>query len=110
MKLFHLLGIIGKKHVGPADVYKFDFEATEQNGYNVEQVGRNITYMKFSFRSSSPKQNLKNSFCCIWEFTTHTELSSFLLTQKNYKFVRYDAIVTVFCETSNQDGYVYRKS
>ena len=46
MKLFHLLGIIGKKHVGPADVYKFDFEATEENGYNLDQVGRNITYMK----------------------------------------------------------------
>ena len=39
-------GIIGKKHVGPADVYKFDFEATELNGYSLDQVGRNITYMK----------------------------------------------------------------
>ena len=39
-------GIIGKKHVGPAHVYKFDFEATELNGYSLDQVGRNITYMK----------------------------------------------------------------
>ena len=46
MKLLRLLGIIGKKHVGPAEVYKFDFEATELNGYNIEQVGRNITCMK----------------------------------------------------------------
>ncbi len=39
-------GIIGKKHVGPSDVYKFDFEATEKNGYSMDQVGRNITKMK----------------------------------------------------------------
>ncbi len=38
-------GIIGKKHVGPESVYQFDFEATE-NQYPLNQVGRNITFMK----------------------------------------------------------------
>ena len=38
-------GIIGKKHVGPDDVYPFDFSYTEEH-YNLMQVGRNITRMK----------------------------------------------------------------
>ncbi|XP_050409327.2 N-sulphoglucosamine sulphohydrolase [Patella vulgata] len=38
-------GIIGKKHVGPDYVYKFDYEQTEENN-NLDQVGRNITCMK----------------------------------------------------------------
>ena len=39
-------GIIGKKHVGPESVYPFPFSYTEQDGYNLNQVGRNITLMK----------------------------------------------------------------
>ena len=39
------LGIIGKKHVGPREVYQFDFEETEENNH-INQVGRNITYIK----------------------------------------------------------------
>lgn len=38
-------GIIGKKHVGPDDVYPFDFSYTEEN-YPINQVGRNITLIK----------------------------------------------------------------
>ncbi|GAB0095166.1 N-sulphoglucosamine sulphohydrolase [Sergentomyia squamirostris] len=38
-------GIIGKKHVGPSEVYKFDFERTEEQ-YPINQVGRNITNIK----------------------------------------------------------------
>ncbi|XP_045158345.2 N-sulphoglucosamine sulphohydrolase-like isoform X1 [Mercenaria mercenaria] len=38
-------GIVGKKHVGPDTVYKFDYEVTEEH-YNLNQVGRNITCMK----------------------------------------------------------------
>lgn len=38
-------GIIGKKHVGPEYVYPFPFAYTEEN-YNLDQVGRNITFMK----------------------------------------------------------------
>lgn len=38
-------GIVGKKHVGPDDVYKFDYEVTEEY-YDLNQVGRNITCMK----------------------------------------------------------------
>ena len=39
-------GIIGKKHVGPEYVYPFPFSYTEEDGYSLDQVGRNITYMK----------------------------------------------------------------
>ena len=39
-------GIIGKKHVGPEYVYPFPFSYTEEDGYSLLQVGRNITYMK----------------------------------------------------------------
>lgn len=42
-------GIIGKKHVGPRDVYKFDYEQTEENN-SVLQVGRNITHIKLLVR------------------------------------------------------------
>ena len=38
-------GIVGKKHVGPDDVYPFPFAYTEENS-NLDQVGRNITRMK----------------------------------------------------------------
>ena len=39
-------GIIGKKHVAPESVYPYAYSFTEQDGYNINQVGRNITYMK----------------------------------------------------------------
>ncbi|XP_034021642.1 N-sulphoglucosamine sulphohydrolase [Thalassophryne amazonica] len=42
-------GIIGKKHVGPASVYPFDFAYTEENS-SVLQVGRNITRIKLLVR------------------------------------------------------------
>nr|XP_039266793.1 N-sulphoglucosamine sulphohydrolase-like [Styela clava] len=38
-------GIIGKKHVGPEEVYPFDYAQTEENN-SIMQVGRNITRMK----------------------------------------------------------------
>ncbi|XP_063701747.1 N-sulphoglucosamine sulphohydrolase [Culicoides brevitarsis] len=38
-------GIIGKKHVGPSETFKFDYERTEEK-YSVNQVGRNITLIK----------------------------------------------------------------
>ncbi|KAJ0176951.1 hypothetical protein K1T71_006960 [Dendrolimus kikuchii] len=41
--------IIGKKHVGPASVYKFDYEQTEENNH-INQVGRNITHIKLLAR------------------------------------------------------------
>ncbi|CAH2238612.1 jg1418 [Pararge aegeria aegeria] len=52
-------GIIGKKHVGPRDVYRFDFEQTEENN-NVNQVGRNITYMKLLARDFLAEANKQN--------------------------------------------------
>ncbi|XP_012256743.2 N-sulphoglucosamine sulphohydrolase [Athalia rosae] len=42
-------GIIGKKHVGPGDVYPFDFSHTEENS-SILQVGRNITKIKLLVR------------------------------------------------------------
>lgn len=38
-------GIIGKKHVGPVQVFPFDFAHTEENS-PINQVGRNITHIK----------------------------------------------------------------
>ena len=37
-----ILGIIGKKHVGPEFAFPFDFSETEENN-PINQVGRNIT-------------------------------------------------------------------
>ena len=42
----YFTGNIGKHHVGPMDVYAFDFMRTIDTGYDVLQVGRNITAMK----------------------------------------------------------------
>lgn len=44
-RVFVFSGIVGKKHVGPVYVYKFDYEVTEEN-YDLNQVGRNITCMR----------------------------------------------------------------
>ncbi|KAK7478227.1 hypothetical protein BaRGS_00030485 [Batillaria attramentaria] len=42
-------GIIGKKHVEPDSVYKFEFDASSEV-FNIQQVGRNITFMKEKVR------------------------------------------------------------
>lgn len=42
-------GLIGKKHVGPSEVFKFDYEQTEEQ-HSVNQVGRNITKIKLLVR------------------------------------------------------------
>lgn len=49
-------GIIGKKHVGPSAVFKFDFERTEEQ-YSINQVGRNITHIKLLVREFLQGQN-----------------------------------------------------
>ncbi len=41
----HWYGMIGKKHVGPSNVYPFPFSYTELDGYDLNLVGRNITFM-----------------------------------------------------------------
>lgn len=53
---FLFAGIIGKKHVGPSDVYPFDFAHTEENN-SILQVGRNITYIKLLVREFLAVQN-----------------------------------------------------
>lgn len=42
-------GLIGKKHIGPADTFRFDYERTEEH-YPINQVGRNITNIKLLVR------------------------------------------------------------
>lgn len=42
-------GLIGKKHVGPGEAYRFDYEQTEEN-HSINQVGRNITNIKLMVR------------------------------------------------------------
>lgn len=51
-----LVGIIGKKHVGPESVYQFDYEQTEMNNH-INQVGRNITLVKLLTREFLAKAN-----------------------------------------------------
>lgn len=62
MLYFKILGIIGKKHVGPQNVYKFDFEQTEENNH-INQVGRNITHMKLLARKFLNEANKQNKYC-----------------------------------------------
>ncbi|XP_037951113.1 N-sulphoglucosamine sulphohydrolase [Teleopsis dalmanni] len=40
-----LSGIIGKKHVGAAENFRFDYEQTEEH-HSINQIGRNITNIK----------------------------------------------------------------
>uniref|UniRef100_A0A182SY23 Sulfatase N-terminal domain-containing protein n=1 Tax=Anopheles maculatus TaxID=74869 RepID=A0A182SY23_9DIPT len=42
-------GLVGKKHVGPDEAYRFDYERTEKQ-YPINQVGRNITQIKLFVR------------------------------------------------------------
>lgn len=48
-KTLNILGIIGKKHVGPSEAYPFDYSQTEENN-SILQVGRNITLIKLLTR------------------------------------------------------------
>ncbi|KAI5634862.1 sulfatase domain-containing protein [Phthorimaea operculella] len=52
-------GIVGKKHVGPSNVYKFDYEQTEENNH-IDQVGRNITHIKLLVREFLQNANKLN--------------------------------------------------
>ncbi|XP_063895588.1 N-sulphoglucosamine sulphohydrolase [Helicoverpa armigera] len=54
-----MTGIIGKKDVGPAAQYKFDYEQTEENNH-VNQVGRNITHIKLLSREFLAAANRDN--------------------------------------------------
>eukprot|EP01084_Bolivina_argentea_P077852 141273_1 len=39
-------GIIGKYHISPQTIYPFNYSKTEADGFNLNQVGRNITLIK----------------------------------------------------------------
>ncbi len=51
----------GKKHVGPEEVFRFDFAYTEENSH-INQVGRNITRIKQLTRRFLKKFAIKNDF------------------------------------------------
>lgn len=80
-------GIIGKKHVGPHDVYRFDFEQTEENN-PINQVGRNITYIKLLARQFLAEANTLNKYETIFKNTysflaNYTrQVSRFLISTK----------------------------
>uniref|UniRef100_V9IE67 N-sulfoglucosamine sulfohydrolase n=1 Tax=Apis cerana TaxID=7461 RepID=V9IE67_APICE len=54
-------GIIGKKHIGPSNVYPFDFSQTEENN-SILQVGRNITKIKLLVREFFSQNKTKYEF------------------------------------------------
>jgi len=54
-------GIIGKKHVGPPEVYPFEFAETEENN-SVLQVGRNITKIKLLVKKFLNTKDLRPFF------------------------------------------------
>ncbi|XP_008551634.1 N-sulphoglucosamine sulphohydrolase [Microplitis demolitor] len=54
-----LTGIIGKKHVGPSQVFSFDYSETEENN-SILQVGRNITKIKLLVREFLSESKRKN--------------------------------------------------
>lgn len=66
-------GIIGKKHFGPDYVYPFPFSYTELDGYNLNQVGRNITFMNELVRKffTEAQQKAKPFFLYIAFFDVH---------------------------------------
>lgn len=53
-------GIIGKKHVGPEQVYPFQFSQTEENN-SINSVGRNISHIKLLVREFLTNQKSSDS-------------------------------------------------
>ena len=71
-----LTGIIGKKHVGPSDVYNFNVEHTEEN-HSILQVGRNITHIKLLVRKFLQRaKDLKQNFFLYVVLSTREILSN----------------------------------
>ena len=80
-------GIIGKKHVGPEDVYPFNFAQTEENN-SINSVGRNSKWWfvnnldnvevgisptsNILWDSSSENKMVTMDIFCTWPSTTHT--------------------------------------
>ena len=66
-------GIIGKKHFGPDKVYPFPFSYTELDGYDLNQVGRNITNMNNLVRKflTEAKSKAKPFFLYVAFFDVH---------------------------------------
>lgn len=66
-------GIIGKKHVAPETVFPFAYSFTDQDGYNLNDVGRNITHMKILARNflAEAQKNDMPFFLYIGFFDAH---------------------------------------
>eukprot|EP01084_Bolivina_argentea_P310340 536997_1 len=41
----YFTAIIGKYNLAPRQVYSFNYSKTEYDGYNIKQIGRNMTFM-----------------------------------------------------------------
>lgn len=63
-------GLIGKKHVGPSSVFKFDYEATEES-HSINQVGRNITHIKLLVRDFLKSANDQQFFLMVAPHDPH---------------------------------------
>ncbi|XP_066593004.1 N-sulphoglucosamine sulphohydrolase [Prorops nasuta] len=57
-------GIVGKKHIGPSDIFSFDFSYTEENE-SILQVGRNITKIKLLVREFLSQSKEKPFFLVV---------------------------------------------
>ncbi|XP_071481222.1 N-sulphoglucosamine sulphohydrolase-like [Diadema antillarum] len=64
-------GLIGKMHVGPLDVYPYDYNKSPATGYPVMQVGRNITLIKQFAREFLQSNDTKPFFLYIGFHDTH---------------------------------------
>ena len=66
-------GIIGKKHLAPENVFPFPFSYTEMDGYDLNQVGRNITNMNNLVRKflTEAKSKAKPFFLYVAFFDVH---------------------------------------
>ncbi len=69
----HWNGIIGKKHVGPSKVYPFQFSYTELDGYDLNLVGRNITFMNEKMQEflKLAQEQEKPFFLCMAFYDAH---------------------------------------
>ncbi|PVD31662.1 hypothetical protein C0Q70_07080 [Pomacea canaliculata] len=63
-------GVVGEKRMSPDTVYRFDFEATEDQ-YDADQIGRNITVMKEAIRTFLSSRNDKSFFLYFSYYDAH---------------------------------------
>eukprot|EP01084_Bolivina_argentea_P182353 314816_1 len=71
----YFTGLIGKYHVEPMEIYSFDYLIAAETGFDANQAGRNITFMKqymIDFLDNKvPKNGNKSWYLEIAFFDTH---------------------------------------